>query len=76
MSDSFDFRIALGISAKEIESISKKKLSLTDHNTAGITLWWNNYSQPSWRKVLWALDAVKEGKLADEIRHCAEPPRG
>ena len=32
--------------------------------------------QPSWRRVIWALDGAGETLLADRIRHYAEPVHG
>ena len=32
--------------------------------------------EPSWRSLIWSLDHVYETKVADNIRHFAEPPRG
>lgn len=75
-SDGFDFRDALGIPANRMESIARKCPSLAGRVRAGITWWWKNYPQASWRKVLWALDAIQEDELADEIRCYAEPPKG
>ena len=34
------------------------------------------YQQPSWRAVIISLDGVGETRLADRIRHHAEPMQG
>lgn len=74
--DAFDFCDALGIPADEINSIAKSYSSLDDRIRAGIRWWLRQGSQPSWRKLLWALDAIQESEVADEIRHRAEDPTG
>ena len=74
--DTFDFCDALGIPADEINSIAKSYSSLEDRICAGVRWWLRSGSQPSWRKLLWALDAVQESEVADDIRHRAEDPTG
>jgi len=37
--------------------------------------WFKGY-QPSWRRIIGALDWAKESMVADRIRGYAEPPRG
>ena len=32
--------------------------------------------EPSWRRLIWTLDAKDETKVADKIRHFAEPVLG
>ena len=32
--------------------------------------------QPSWRRIVWALDDADETRIADNIRHFAEPVSG
>lgn len=73
--DKFDFRDALEIPAEEMKSIAKEYSTLDDRICAGIK-WWVTSSQASWRKLLWALDAVQESKVADSIRDHAEDPTG
>ena len=34
------------------------------------------YQQPSWRAVILSLDGAEETRLADRIRHYAEPMQG
>ena len=36
----------------------------------------HGYYQPSWRAVIFALDGAGETRVADRIRHYAEPVRG
>ena len=41
-----------------------------------VDYWLHNGPQPSWRRLIWALDHVWEIRAADRIRSYAEPLRG
>ena len=41
-----------------------------------ITYWINTNPLASWRRLIWALDMIKETKTADSIRSYAEPLTG
>ena len=41
-----------------------------------ISHWINTDPLASWRRLIWALDAMKETKIADSIRSYAEPLTG
>jgi len=64
----------------KVDEIEQLYQSDDDHLRAVIKCWiqgggWRD-EQPSWRRIIYALDVTDETRIADNIRHFAEPVSG
>ena len=64
----------LYIPESRLDKISQ--LGPSERKKALVTYWMENDPFPSWRRLLWALEWIREKAIADSIRHYAEPLTG
>ena len=58
------------------EEIRKKFPNEMEQKKQLISYWINTDPMASWRRLIWALDVMKETKMADSIRSYSEPLTG
>ena len=66
----------LGVPKSKREEIWSQFSSVVEQRKAIINYFIENDPESSWRRVIWALDAMRQKKIADDIRHLAEPIPG